>query len=173
MPAPERVGDLVISELMIDPNALPDAEGEWLELHNTTDSALALRDCALDDGGKSLHALAPALLVPVGAYFTIARSADPGFEPDATLALSLTNSADSVAIVCRGVEIDRVSYDRAADFAIKPGVSLALDPSQIDNNDSASAWCDGRDAYSADLGSPGRANPDCHPDDEYDAGAGD
>lgn len=193
-PTPERAGDVIINELMIDPNALPDADGEWIELHNTTDSELELRDCVLDDGGKSPHALSAALRIAKRAYFTLARSSGPGFKPDATLPLSLTNSADSVAIVCRGIEIDRVSYDRAADFAIKPGVSLALDPSMVDDaqrNDAASAWCEGRDAYSTDLGSPGRENPSCDsesegegetdPDgaaeaeepEEHDAGAGD
>jgi hypothetical protein len=167
---------MIITELMIDPKALSDAEGEWLELYNATRLALELRDCQLDDGGKSLHALAPTLHAQPGAYITIARSAAPGFKPDATLALSLTNSADSVALVCRGIEIDRVSYDRSADFVIKPGVSLALDPSQLGDaqrNDAASAWCEGRAAYSTDLGTPGRANPSCHSeaeDEDPDAG---
>lgn len=164
LPTPERAGDLIISELMIDPKALPDADGEWIELFNTTSAELELRDCQLDDGGKSTHALSAALHIPKRAYFTVARSAAPGFKPDAILPLSLTNSADTIAIVCHGIEIDRVSYDRAAEFVIKPGVSLALDPSMLDDarhNDAASSWCEGRDAYNTDLGSPGRENPSC------------
>jgi hypothetical protein len=156
---------VLITELMIDPDALPDADGEWLELYNTTDTELELRDCQLDDGGKSTHALSAALRIDKGGYFTIARSAAPGFKPDAILPVSLTNSADSVAVVCHGMEIDRVSYDRAAEFVIKPGVSLALDRSMLDDarlNDDASAWCEGRDAYNTDLGSPGRENPSCN-----------
>jgi hypothetical protein len=171
LPVPEHAGDLIITELMIDPDALPDTDGEWLELYNTTDSELELRDCQLDDGGKSPHALSAAFRIAKRAYFTIARGASPGFDADATLPLSLTNSADSVAVVCHGIEIDRVSYDRAADFVIKPGVSLALDPAMLDDarrNDAASAWCEGRDAYNTDLGSPGGENPSC--EEEADAG---
>lgn len=162
-PLAEHAGDLIITELMIDPKALTDAEGEWIELYNATDSMLELRDCQLDDGDDSLHEI-PALLVESGAYFTIAREAEPGFHADLVVPLSLTNSADSVAIICQGHEIDRVSYDEAADFAIKSGASLALDFEQLDSqaNDSASAWCEGHDPYADDLGSPGLANPSCH-----------
>ncbi|HET8937115.1 MAG TPA: lamin tail domain-containing protein [Polyangiales bacterium] len=169
LPAPGRVGDVIITELMIDPQALPDADGEWIELFNTTDTELELRECQLDDGGKSPHPLSAALRIAKAAYFTVARSAAPGFKPDATLSVSLTNSADSVALVCHGIEIDRVNYDRAAEFVLKPGVSLSLDPSMLDNNDRASSWCAGRDAYNTDLGSPGRENPSCADPAEEDA----
>jgi|GEM_PF-6797076 len=169
-PLVERAGDLIITELMIDPKALTDAEGEWIELYNATDSMLELRDCQLDDGDDSLHEI-PAVLVEPGAYFTIAREADPGFHADLVVPLSLTNSADRVAIICQGHEIDRVSYDHAADFAIKPGASLALDSEQLDThaNDSASAWCEGHDPYAEDLGSPGLANPSCHGEPEEES----
>lgn len=179
-PLAEHPGDLIISELMIDPKALTDAEGEWIELYNATDAMLELRDCQLDDGAESLHEI-PAVLVESGAFLTIAGEPKPGFSADLIVPLSLTNSADSVAIVCRGHEIDRVSYDKAAEFVIAPGVSLALDPGQLDAdaNDAPGAWCAGTDAYATDLGSPGQANPSCHneewePDVEeerHDAGA--
>lgn len=159
----ERPGDLVITELMIDPKAITDAEGEWIELYNATEATLELRDCQLDDGDESLHDV-PAVLVEAGAYVTIAREAEPGFSADLVVPLSLTNSADSIAIVCRGEEIDRVSYDKAAEFAIKAGASLSLDPEHLDvhANDAAGAWCESTAAFATDLGSPGHANPSCH-----------
>jgi hypothetical protein len=179
-PLAEHPGDLIISELMIDPKALSDAEGEWIELYNATDATLELRGCQLDDGAESLHEI-PAVLVEAGAFLTIAGEAEPGFSADLLVPLSLTNSADSVAILCQGLEIDRVSYDKAAEFAIAPGLSLALDPAELDAhaNDAASAWCAGMDAYATDLGSPGQPNPSCHDaewepdaeDEPHDAGA--
>jgi hypothetical protein len=168
-PQAEHSGDLVITELMIDSKALPDAEGEWIELYNATDATLELRDCQLDDGADSLHDI-PVVLVESGAYFTIAGEPEPGFTADLVVPLSLTNSADSIAIVCRGHEIDRVSYDKTVEFAIAAGSSLALDPEQLDAhaNDAAGAWCAGKEAYATDLGSPGQANPSCH-DEEVSA----
>jgi hypothetical protein len=167
-PLVEHPGDLVITELMIDPKALSDTQGEWIELYNASEATLELRDCQLDDGAKSLHDI-PAALVEPGAYFTLAREAEPGFVADLVVPLSLTNSADSVAIICRGQEIDRVSYD--AEFAIKAGVSLALDPEQLDAsaNDLAGAWCQGSVEYATDLGSPGQANSSCYSEPAQDS----
>jgi len=169
-PLVEHSGDLIITELMIDPKALSDAQGEWIELYNASDGMLELRDCQLDDGDESLHEVPPVLIEP-GAYLTIAREAEPGFSADLVVPLALTNKADSVAIVCRGEEIDRVSYDVAAEFAIKPGASLALDPEHLDahDNDTGGAWCEGRDAFATDLGSPGQANPRCQRADDADS----
>lgn len=33
-------GQIVINELMADPSAVSDADGEWLELHNRTDAPI-------------------------------------------------------------------------------------------------------------------------------------
>jgi hypothetical protein len=168
LPSPTRAGELVITELMIDPRTLPDTQGEWFELYNASDSELSLQDCQIDDGVETLHAVMEPVLLPPREYVTLARGPNPGFMPTAMVSLSLTNTADTLAIICRGVEIDRVSYSKAAGFQIEPGATLALDPDALSaqQNDSASAWCTGRDLYDDDLGTPGRANPSCHAEDE-------
>lgn len=169
---PVAAGDLIISELMVDPKTLPDSQGEWFELYNPSDRAFSLQECQLDDGAKSPHRITPVLVVEPGAYVSVARQLEPGFVPDATASLSLTNSADTLALVCGSVEIDRVTYDKAAGFGIVPGASLSLDPHKLDarDNDLPSSWCAGQTSYGGDLGSPGRENPDCATD-EADAGS--
>src|SRR5262249_40591054 len=124
---------------------------------------------------ESLHPITQALRIEPGAYATLARGPNPGFKPSATVALSLTNSADTLAIICAGIEIDRVSYDRTAGYDIEPGVALSLDPDALtaQDNDDASAWCAAQTPYNDDLGTPGTANPSCHDvddDEELDAG---
>jgi hypothetical protein len=169
-PTPSRSGQLLISELMIDPKTLSDTQGEWVELHNTTDAALDLQGCTLDDGGKEPRLLDAPFVVAALSYVTIARSEQPGFEPSYVTSLSLTNTADTVALRCAGVEIDRVSYDKALGFPLVSGASLSLDPGQQtpEANDVAQAWCAGSESYGPELGSPGRANPTCDPN--LDAG---
>jgi hypothetical protein len=169
------VGQLVITELMIDPKTLTDDEGEWIELANITQTEFDLMGCALDDGSKAPHSLMTSMRVPPRAYVTIARNAQPGFMPDYTESLSLTNSADTVALRCGDHEIDRVAYAKSAGFPIQSGASLALDPARLDAlaNDDATAWCSGRESYGPELGSPGRPNPACREGEEGDdAGAG-
>ncbi|MEY4578214.1 MAG: hypothetical protein RL701_2917, partial [Pseudomonadota bacterium] len=57
------------------------------------------------------------------------------------------------------------SYDKAAGYTWASGASLSLDAERLDarSNDSASAWCAGRDSYGPELGTPGRSNPACDP----------
>lgn len=161
--APSQPGQFVITELMIDPATLSDSEGEWIELYNTTRDTFDLRGCELDDGGKSAHAIATSLRVEPHAYLTIARSTQPGFAPSYVATLSLTNSADTVALRCAGIEIDRVRYDKSAGYPIEPGASLALDPAHLDatDNDRADVWCASSESYGPERGTPGRANPSC------------
>lgn len=164
-------GELVISELMIDPKTLSDNEGEWFELFNASDHDLTLSGCLLDDGSKAPPALATELQLQPGAYAVIARQADPGFTPHATASFSLSNTADSLAVRCGGVEIDRVSYDKSASFPLRTGASLQLDAAHFDAtaNDAASAWCSARDSYGPELGTPGAPNVPCQVE-EFDAG---
>jgi hypothetical protein len=170
--APSLPGQLVISELMIDPATLSDSNGEWIELYSAASEPFDLRGCELDDGGKSAHAIATSLRIEPHAYITIARSTQPGFTPSFVSSLSLTNSADSVALRCAGVEIDRVRYDKSAGYAIESGASLALDRSHLDavDNDRADSWCASRDSYGPERGTPGRENPSCSSPSEEDAG---
>jgi hypothetical protein len=131
---------------------------------------LDLQGCSLDDGGKEPRLLDAPFVAPGLGYVTIARSEQPGFEPSYVTSLSFTNTADTIALRCAGVEIDRVSYDKALGFPLVSGASLSLDPSQqtAEANDVAQAWCSGSESYGPELGSPGRANPACDP--SLDAG---
>lgn len=160
--AQPAIGDLVITELMPDPGAVSDEQGEWIELFNRRESgAIELAGCALNDGNTREHPIRTSLSVPAGAYVTLARSEQPGFTPDLVLDFSLANSADSVGLWCGGVEIDRVVYD--AQFPVQAGASLSLDPERKDAaaNDSAGAWCASSAALGEDFGTPGAGNPRC------------
>jgi hypothetical protein len=169
---PSQAGELVITELMADPQAVTDAEGEWFELFNPTGAALELQRCEIDDGAKTTHPIEASLIIAPAAYVTFARSTQVGFSPDRVASFSLSNSADHLALRCGAVEIDRVDYDAAQGFPIVAGASASLDPSQLDGraNDAASAWCAARLSFGSDLGTPGRANPSCS--SEADAGSG-
>lgn len=165
VPGPARAGDVVITEIMLDPAGRSDTDGEWVELWSAHDiAALSLEGCVLDDGGSTPRKLGAFLLEPL-AYVTVGRAASAGFEPDIVAAITLTNTADTVALLCDGVEIDRVSYDNT--FPLRAGASLSLDPSAqaVIDNDDPSAWCRGVDDYGGDLGTPGAANPSCTPAD--------
>jgi len=161
LPGPKHAGDIVITEIMFDPAGRRDDDGEWVELWNALDAQpLSLEGCVLDDGGTTPRPLSAFVIDPL-AYATIGRGEGAGFLPDLVAPITLTNTADTVALLCDGVEIDRVRYDKS--FPLRSGASLSLDSAlqtAIDN-DAPSAWCRGVDDYGGDLGTPGASNPSC------------
>jgi len=164
-PQPARAGDIVITEIMIDPMATRDDDGEWIELWNPSETdALSLEGCVLDDGAASPRKLGPLIVEPL-ASATIARSDLAGFMPDLIAPFTLTNTTDTVGLLCFGVEIDRVLYDR--EFPFRAGASLSLDPGSYaaSANDDPAAWCAGTLDFGGDRGTPGETNPICSPGD--------
>jgi hypothetical protein len=163
LPGPSAAGAVLITELMSDPRALPDAQGEWFELFNPGPEALELRGCLIDDGGATARAIGSAFVIEPDQYRAVARSAAPGFVPDLVATFSLGNDADRLGLQCGGRVIDEVSYSASRGSVLKAGASLALDPLQLDAalNDLDSAWCPAVTAYSSDLGTPGQPNDPC------------
>jgi len=155
-PAPSNPGEVVFNEIMANPEALPDAEGEWLELMNQGSETYNLRDCVIGTAGSAANVLIGTdLLIGVAEYRTFARSAAPGFTPDydyGASGMTLPNSGQTLTLTCNGVVIDQVVYPAAT-----PGNSLARIP------DGTGPWCTSlTGAYgSGDIGSPGAANIDC------------
>lgn len=165
---PSAPGDVVITELMSNPESVRDDAGEWFELYNAlSDRSLDLAGCAIEDGSAAPRMIAGPLLVAPGDFAVVARSAQVEFAPDWVMSFSLANAADVLALLCDGALIDEVAY--GAGFPLAPGASMALDSAAIDAaaNDAAGAWCAAQLAFSADRGTPGAPNPAC---DDLDAG---
>jgi hypothetical protein len=174
-PAPTP-GDLLITEVMIDPAGVADVFGEWIELTSLAAGDLELAGCTLTNGGSQLATLsstAGATRVSPGARVVLGSSANPvangGVPVDVAYAgLVLSNTAGAVVLRCDGAEIDRIDYD-AAHWVILPGVALSYSASADQTagaNDDATRWCEATAHYSdSDAGTPGAANPACPPRD--------
>ncbi len=159
-PSSPVVGDVVMTEIMYDPQAVDDSVGEWVELHNATTHPLLLDGCTISDDERSADL--SGLTIAARGYVTIARSTSAGFTPDATFTLDLNNTGDRLTVRCAAGDIDVVDYTTGFPRAF--GASLSLDPTSTDAtaNDSGAAWCWGATAFGAgDLGTPGAANPPC------------
>jgi hypothetical protein len=154
---------LVITEIMKNPEALADTRGEWIELYNAGPVPLSLAGCSLSRADQSFT-FEDGISIAPGQYIALANSADPGFVPAATYrGVTLPNSgALSLRVSCGTQLLDAVELTQAAALN-RPGQSLSLSASRLDHaaNDLEDSWCAGASAYSGDLGTPGRANPDC------------
>ncbi|UJR78203.1 lamin tail domain-containing protein [Sandaracinus amylolyticus] len=159
---PNGAGQIVITEIMVNPSGATETGREWIELANpSTSEPRVLTGCVLRDAAAT-HTLG-ALTIPANGRVTLASGADPGFaETYVYSGITLGNSGDSVVIECDGVEIDRVDYD--GDFQSRDGYSLSLDPDlrTAFHDDATTSWCTSIAAYAAmDHGTPGAANEEC------------
>lgn len=168
-------GEVIFSELMINPSVVDDEIGEWVELYNTGDTWL-------DIGGYSFHdldydqftLLGPIPVAPHG-YVMLCANLDPrvngGVECDAWFdrqisgGLALANKPDEVVLTRPDhVEIDRLVYgDEWVDLTLD-GSTISLDPGHMDGseNDDFGNWCASTSAIpDGDRGTPGAANDAC------------
>jgi len=159
---PAREGDLIITELQVDPNAMSDATGEWVELWNPSETLTwELGGCVLESDPDERHVIAGSLLVPPLHRMVAARAQSPGFTPDYVWSgISLANDNDALALLCDDNFIDLVTWSGATQ-----GRSWSLEPGLTDAqaNDDEDAWCPApvQGVNGADAGTPGEANPPC------------
>ena len=166
---PTMAGEVVITEIMQNPNVLSDGSGEWFEVYNPSSTATYdLQGCTFTDLSttpNSITIVGPLLIAP-GQYLALATAGMPGFVPSYDYnadTFFLGNSGDEVIMTCGTTEIDRVEYDSGATFPDPTGASMSLDRGSLTStgNDMGANWCEGTDSYNGDLGTPGSRNPFC------------
>lgn len=173
-PRPPGPGDLVISELMINPNGVSDSDGEWVELVNVSGDDLDLTDLAVGDEGVDYYLLKlTGLVLPRGGYMVLCANMDRGDNGGVDCSggylyqsfgggFALSNSDDEVIVsLYGGPVIDTVRYSKGA---APTGASLGVDPSCLSasGNDGAGCWCEqGGTLSSGDAGNPGEPNGGC------------
>ncbi len=155
-------GQIVINELMVDPNAVTDANGEWLEVHNTGTVAVNLQGWTLASNNDTPQTISASVSVPAGGYAVLARNASSatngGVTPDYAYAIiNLANTSDWVALRDgTGASVDSVAWSSAMPVGATRGVS---NPG-LDNLDAkGSNWHTSTASFGAgDKGSPGARN---------------
>lgn len=168
-------GDLVLVEIMKNPQLSDDADGEWLEVVNRSGAEVDLIGLTVqveDDNGSVVGAAAVTESVPLaaGARAVLGRTAtttdNGGVSLDATLPSlpELSNDSGGVTLLTSegGVEIDAVVYNAAETFPSGRGRSLSLCPGAEADNHDGTQWRDARQTYgSGDHGTPGAENDAC------------
>ncbi|MCK5821229.1 MAG: lamin tail domain-containing protein [Bacteroidales bacterium] len=162
-----KSGDLIITEFMVNPSAVSDTKGEWIEIFNTSEDDLVLNGIVISDAGSNKHTLSSDedIIISAGGFFVMARNIDSdengGLTPDYVYSnFSLGNSEDEIIISLDDKTIlDEIAYN--SDWPMYAGASLELN-SGIDNpesNNTHSQWHPAVDIYGAgDLGTPGKSN---------------
>lgn len=166
---PVPPGAIVITEIMPDPKAVSDTQGEWFEVANVTDTAIDLQGWLLTDGANEKHTIngTGGVVVPAKSSLVFGRNEDVATNGGVPVAyqysgMNLSNGGDSIRLVSGGVVVDAVTWDGS--FPLSAGASLSLSATHYDaaDNDAAASWCLGTLPYGGgDLGSPGDPNAPC------------
>jgi hypothetical protein len=165
-------GEMIFSELMINPDGVADEIGEWVELYNTGERWLDIGGYSFHDDDTDQYTLQGTIRVPPLGYVVLCANLDPQinggvhcdgwFNRQVSGGLALANVPDEVVLTRPdGVDIDELRY---ADAWVASGASIALDPGKMtaaDNDDFAN-WCFQTSALpDGDMGTPQAENDPC------------
>lgn len=166
-------GDLVITEIMVNPAVVSDLFGEWIEVANVSGEALDLAACALTSEPGEVFPLAEVadpLPMPPGALWVWGAEASAVLNGGVLVHIAyseikLSNGDDAVSIVCDGVVIDRVAWTEGG-WPLDSGAAMSLSaeaPQTASANDEAVWWCGASAGYGEgkNKGTPGAPNPAC------------
>jgi hypothetical protein len=165
-------GEVVITEIMQNPAVVVDTDGEWFEVYNPTmGTSFQLGNCTVEGGMTDLgFTIDIDMVIGPGEYRIFATDSmlDLGFTPDyewLDAEFGLTNTSDTVRLVCNAIIVDEVSWDDGATFPDPNGQTMSLDPGSYDAvaNDTGANWCTGSTTYDGGInfGTPGADNPAC------------
>ena len=173
---PPPPGSMVITEIMHNPAAVPDDQGEWFEVESVAGAAFDLTGCRLEstnDDGYTIDPGAEWLIQPgqrviFGALGDVSLNGGLSVDHVYGAGVRLANSSDTLTVRCAGLVVDEVSWDDGATFPDDPGAAMQLHAVPSSSaNDTGTNWCSATTSYGdGDLGTPGAANGSCEaPDD--------
>lgn len=163
-------GDIIITEIMQNPNDVSDSDGEWFEIFNTTLADIDINGWVISDDGSDSHTIdnGGTLLVPAGGWLVLGRISTIGTNGGVPVNyaygtdITLSNSDDEIILQTSGsVEIDRVEYDGGTLWPDPTGISMIFTGLASENNNDGSLWIEsytreaGYTTATGDYGSPG------------------
>ena len=170
-----QFGDLIVSELMMNPEEVKDDEGEYFEIYNASanDIDMVGWEVRANDGDE--FTVDSSLVVGAGDYVVFGVDADAtkngGLSVDYEYDRSdfeLDDDTDSIFLYLGESWLNRARI--TSDWSVPKGASLNLD---LDYHDAAYTnepdyWCESEDVFGdGDAGTPGDANIECTAND-YD-----
>jgi len=152
-------GDLVFSELLVQPSAVPAADGQFVELWNASpDRTIDLVGYAVQTAGGS--ETLPAVQIAPGAAAVLCANTDTASNGGLSCAAPLPavlGTADHVDLTGDGA-LDEVDW---TGWTLPTGASLRLGVLDPGANDSEASWCEATTPYGdGDLGTPGTVAAD-------------
>ncbi|MCK6523026.1 lamin tail domain-containing protein [Myxococcota bacterium] len=125
------VGDLIISELMVDPAAVADELGEWVELTNVSDHTLDLSGLTVADDGRNGATIPAGTTLAAGERIVLSRSADDaangGLTASVALADGMTLNNDVLILKPDTEGAGEIFSEMVAQGTTGTGIEMGLD----------------------------------------------
>jgi len=157
--------DIMITEIMQNPLASSDSNGEYIELFNSGETDVTMYDWMFLDAGTDTF-FVDTLLVPAGEYVLLGLNPDTLVNGNIHLdyvyeGFFLGNGADEIYIYDDlGAMIDSVEYDGGIEWPDPNGASMYLTVGETENHIGAN-WAESLLMWpgsDGDYGSPGYEN---------------
>ena len=164
-------GDLVVCEVMQNPDEVDDSSGEWFEIYNGSGYPVDLDGLLVYDGGTDSFEVTGTAVVNTGGYLVFGNNDDTlsnggvdvdyPFDPSV---MALGNGGDEIHLANAKGTIDSLAWDGGILFPDPTGASMTLDVDSHDalSNDLGGNWCEAYASYGdGDLGTPGAESDGC------------
>ena len=158
--------EVIITEIMQNPDAVSDANGEYFEVYNPTKYPINLKGWSIKDdlADASPHVITSDVIIPADGFVVLARNSVLASNGNVVVDYQYTNTdLDNAADVLvledgENTQIDITSYDGGPVWPNPVGASMEYIGSNIQDNNDGNLWAaakrsEGIDA--PDLGSPG------------------
>lgn len=153
---------IIIVEILANPAAVSDTDGEWFEIYNPGDSQVELSAWVIADADGDQHSIDPGIdffAIDPGKHMVFGRNGDSlvngGYQADYEYAgFALANTSDEIILYdSQGRLVDEVYYD--SNYPQSSGTAMYLADYDLDNNLAENWQAATRPFGSGDLGSPG------------------
>jgi len=164
---PIDVLPVVINEIMQNPSAVSDGDGEYFELYNPHTTDVDLHGVLLRDDDYDTHVIDNAngsTVMPAGGYLVMGINGDFGTNGGVVVdyvysGMALGNSGDELVLDNAGEILDYVAWDNGATFPDPAGSSMMLLDPALDNT-LGENWLAATEPWgeNTDNGTPGAEN---------------
>ena len=162
------IPDIIITEIMQNPDSVSDNNGEWYEVFNNTDSPVDMLGWIMKDNGSNEHTILTSLVVPAYGFAVLGNDDNPATNGGYTCdymydGFFLGNSDDEIILYLPDgiTEVDRVEWDGGPIWPDPHGASMVYTGVPSEDNNNGAIWGQALSVESTytnpdwDKGSPG------------------
>ena len=169
-PPPTAVGDIIVTEVMTEPQQVPNYYGQWFELYNASGTLLDLNGVIIRDGGGQEIQVTGSYLIASGDYVVLGVSSNTSNNGNIPVdivysfnSFQIDKTGDEILVYYNSVLLDDFTWTSAWGLSAIKARQLAPQGFTEWANGLEANWCDSQ-GYISPLGlygTPGSANHYC------------